>query len=218
LESFSESPRVFHVHHFFSETEADALVDRILKIDSETDKLQQSHVGHQSGAKKVSPHRTSENAFDQVSDTAIAFWKRSFDLLRIATYQDDMCDGLQLLRYQQKQAYIPHTDYFSVNTSPDWNWNPQAGGSNRFATIFLYLSNVTAGGQTVFPHSYMPEDHVHPPESAEHEIIGKRLFQEDSWEYDMVQKCASRYVMKAYAYICHSSSLPFQFISVYFYF
>ncbi|KAF0700330.1 Aste57867_9143 [Aphanomyces stellatus] len=207
LESLSESPRVFHVHNFFDYAEADALIERILTIDDEKNKLQQSHVGHRSGAKKVSPHRTSENAFDQVSDVAVAIRKRSFDLLRIPKYQDDMSDGLQLLRYQQKQAYIPHTDYFATQTSADWNWNPKSGGSNRFATVFLYLSNVTVGGQTVFPLSYMPEGHEHPPMTAEAKALSSTLFEKDSWEQDMVDKCSSRlasYPRKSHAILFYS--------------
>ncbi|RHX96867.1 hypothetical protein DYB25_003995 [Aphanomyces astaci] len=193
LESFSDSPRVFHVHNFFTDAEADALVDRILTIDDDLDKLQQSHVGHVSGAKKVSRHRTSENAFDQVSDAAVSIRKRSFDLLRVHPYQDDMSDGLQLLRYTQKQAYIAHTDYFSTHTSSDWNWNPKAGGSNRFATVFLYLSNVTAGGQTVFPLADMPPGHYHPPMSPDVQELAQSLFEDNSWEKDMVTKCSTKY-------------------------
>ncbi|OQS03334.1 hypothetical protein THRCLA_04380 [Thraustotheca clavata] len=203
LESFSESPRVFHVYNFFTDAEADKLVDRILKIDGENEHLQQSHVGHRSGGKVVSKHRTSENAFDQVSDTALAFRKRSFDLLRIPRYQDDMCDGLQLLRYQQKQAYIAHHDYFSTQTSEDWNWNPKTGGSNRFATVFLYLSNVTEGGQTVFPLAEMPEGFSHPPLTQD----TSKLFEPFSWEQDMVDKCSTRlasYPQKAHAILFYS--------------
>ncbi|CAK4076653.1 unnamed protein product [Aphanomyces euteiches] len=192
LESFSESPRIFHVHNFFDNEETDFLIDRILTIDDVNNKLKKSTVGHVSGANITSPHRTSENAFDQVSDVAISIRKRSFDLLRIAKYQDDMSDGLQLLRYQQKQAYIAHTDYFSPQTSLDWNWNPKTGGSNRFATVFMYLSNVSVGGQTVFPNAWMPEGHEHPPLSSETLTLANSLFGRDSWEYDMVKKCTSR--------------------------
>ncbi|KAF0721046.1 hypothetical protein AaE_010200 [Aphanomyces astaci] len=202
-----DSPRVFHVHNFFTDAEADALVDRILTIDDDLDKLQQSHVGHVSGAKKVSRHRTSENAFDQVSDAAVSIRKRSFDLLRVHPYQDDMSDGLQLLRYTQKQAYIAHTDYFSTHTSSDWNWNPKAGGSNRFATVFLYLSNVTAGGQTVFPLADMPPGHDHPPMSPDVQELAQSLFEDNSWEKDMVTKCSTKlasYPRKTHAVLFYS--------------
>lgn len=53
--------------------------------------------------------------------------------------------GLQVLRYEPKQAYVAHSDYFETHTSSDFNWDPMNGGSNRFATVFLYLSDVEDG-------------------------------------------------------------------------
>ena len=32
--------------------------------------------------------------------------------------------GIQILRYQQKQAYIAHNDFFVLGTSQDFNWDP----------------------------------------------------------------------------------------------
>jgi len=196
IESLSESPRTFKLHNFFDDAEADRLVQRISEIEDDDSKLQQSHVGHQRGDKRVSRHRTSENAFDPISDTAISVKKRSFDVLAIGDYQEDMSDGLQLLRYRQKQAYIAHNDYFATDTSSTFNWDPARGGSNRFATVFLYLSNVTRGGQTVFPKASMPEgipaEYNHPGDAAEYEREARALFEKGSWEIDMVQKCSTK--------------------------
>jgi prolyl 4-hydroxylase len=213
LESFTESPRTFHVHNFFNYEEADRLIQRITEIDDEFNKLQKSGVGHGSsdGKKQISPHRTSENAFDQVSETAIKIRKRVFEVLGMEKFQDDMCDGLQLLRYKQKQAYIAHTDYFDTYTTDEWNWDPTTGGSNRFATMFMYLSNVTRGGQTCFPQATMPEGipeiYQHPKDVEESRQMGGKLFQKDSWEYDMVQKCTSKlasYPRKGHALLFYS--------------
>ncbi|KDO19374.1 hypothetical protein SPRG_15464 [Saprolegnia parasitica CBS 223.65] len=204
LESFNESPRVFLIHDFFTNDEADGLVKRILEIDNEHSKLQRSFVGHQSGAKLTSTVRTSENAFDSESEIAVSLNKRAFDLLGIGDYQDDMADGLQLLRYQQKQAYIPHTDYFGVDTSPDWNWNPKTGGSNRFATVFLYLSNVTHGGQTVFPLTNMPEGVAHAQVPTDDEL---GIFEKGSWEAKMAMQCHTKlasYPRKTHAVLFYS--------------
>ena len=71
---------------------------------------------------------------------------------------EPMMDGIQILRYFPGQAYISHTDWFALSQSSDHNWKASDGGSNRFATIFLYLNDVDEGGQTVFP--YLKKDHT----------------------------------------------------------
>ncbi|KAF0703767.1 Aste57867_7525 [Aphanomyces stellatus] len=188
LESFSDSPRVFKIHDFFSNDEADQLVKRISEIDDDVNKLKRSTVGHDDKGSESSV-RTSENAFDSVSPVAVSLMKRSFDLLNIGPYQENMADGLQLLRYKQKQAYIPHNDWFDKGVTPDFNWDPKDRGANRFATVFLYLSNVTRGGQTVFPHADMPTgiDHAMPPSEDE-----MAIFEKGTWEYKMVKQCYSK--------------------------
>ncbi|KAF0703768.1 Aste57867_7526 [Aphanomyces stellatus] len=202
LESFNDSPRVFLIHDFFSTQEADELIERTLTISNDAQKLKRSRVHTDS----VSDVRTSDNAFDTTSDLAISLNKRSFDLLRIGDYKIGMADGLQLLRYQQKQAYIAHDDYFEVgaNVGQEWNFNPKTGGSNRFATVFLYLSNVTRGGQTVFVRADMPQGIEHAPPPSEDELA---LFNKGAWEQKMVKQCYSKlasYPRKAHAVLFYS--------------
>ncbi|TDH70673.1 hypothetical protein CCR75_002910 [Bremia lactucae] len=212
IESMSESPRTFRLHNFFTHEEADTLIKQTLLIDDPYDRLQPSSVGATMDRQITSKHRTSENAFDTMSTTAMSIRKRVFDVLSLGTYQDDMCDGLQLLRYHQKQAYIPHYDYFPINLTENFNFNPHRGGSNRFATVVLYLSNVPLGGQTVFPLAEMPSDlpmkYRHPFEfTRTNEAIGTELFESNSWELNMVRECSTKlasYPLKGSAVLFYS--------------
>lgn len=56
-------------------------------------------------------------------------------------YDDEMTDGLQVLRYNMSTAYITHTDYLEDNGSGH-DYDSAGKGSNRFATILFYLSDV----------------------------------------------------------------------------
>ena len=77
-------------------------------------------------------------AFDSESPTAQKLVKRAFELLRI-DYDELLADGLQILRYNQKEAYIgrtrfnvlAHTDWFPLGTDPSHDFNPANGGANR---------------------------------------------------------------------------------------
>ena len=108
----------------------------------------------QGGEGETATTRTSLNGFDVDSQTAKDVKHRAFSLLRIP-YDERMADGIQILRYELKQAYIAHHDSFPIGQSSDFNWDPQQGGGNRLATVLLYLSDEKGvkGGQTVFPHA-----------------------------------------------------------------
>ena len=158
LTPLSSVPNVFHISNFLSNQEMEDLIAYSTSQQNPY-RMSRSTAGtHQSwdkqgGKENIISTRTSDNAFDIQTHNSLTIKKRAFQLLRLHVYDENMADGIQVLRYQPTQAYINHHDYFAAQQSTDFNWNPANGGSNRWATVFLYLSDVSQGGQTLFPHS-----------------------------------------------------------------
>jgi len=156
LRQLSMSPRVFMVENFVSPEEIEAI------LDHNRDLLKPSEVGFAGWRDST---RTSSTAWDFHSWAARKIQRRSFDLLGL-DFDKNMADALQVLRYNISEHYKPHTDYFNGKAFD--NHDPTANnGTNRFATVFLYLSDVDQGGHTVFPLStthegYNGEQLVHP--------------------------------------------------------
>ena len=149
LETLSLSPRVFFVRNFLSDLEINTL------ITFAKDKLQRSHVGI--GNEVFSDDRTSKTAWDTSSTNSMTIQRRAFDLVRIP-YAQNQADAVQIIRYFEGQTYVGHTDYFDAgydNIDPSTN-----NGTNRFMTIFAYLSDVEEGGHTVFPKSRTHPEHM----------------------------------------------------------
>uniref|UniRef100_A0A7S2A4Z6 Fe2OG dioxygenase domain-containing protein n=1 Tax=Ditylum brightwellii TaxID=49249 RepID=A0A7S2A4Z6_9STRA len=207
------SPRIFYVHNFLSTKEADELI-RISMAEDNPYKMAQSTAGsHKSwdkegGRDAVSSTRTSMNAFDISSSTALAIKKRGFRLLRLGEYQESLADGIQILRYELGQAYIAHDDFFPVRQSADHNWNPERGGSNRMATIFLYLSDVDVGGQTVFPKlkrltnntsadlvERLSQIDANRGDAKLQDLASKARITRGSWEDQLIRQCQTKFAV-----------------------
>mmetsp|Transcript_21825 Transcript_21825/g.29927 ORF Transcript_21825/g.29927 Transcript_21825/m.29927 type:complete len:506 (-) Transcript_21825:297-1814(-) len=206
VETLSTSPRVFRLHNLFTHEEADAFIENALSISDEANRLKRSSTGAEGYT--VNSRRTSENAFDGDSDVAKALKRRSMDLLGFPEFKDTWCDGMQILRYQMGQAYNKHMDPFDNNdpddvTSDGHNYDSAGKGTNRFATILMYLSDVAEGGETVFPEGrpegLPPAAPLVPLHEAVEDVRGRGLvdlFERGSWEEKMVGECRHRLAVK----------------------
>ena len=204
LEMYSRSPKVFHVHNFLSAEEVRFLVKKAQSKDNPYS-IRPSTTGHKSwtqgGEAEVASTRTSHNGFDVDSPTAMAVKRRAFELLRI-DYVESLADGIQILRYKPKQAYIGHHDYFPTGQSGDFNWDPQRGGSNRFATVLLYLSDVSEGGGTVFNRKVNATAlALHGGKSlqelvADSDAAAAFKKRKQPWEEDLVKACHTHFSLR----------------------
>ncbi|KAJ8600653.1 hypothetical protein CTAYLR_006936 [Chrysophaeum taylorii] len=150
--TLSMQPAVFRIRGFLDAKEAKETVDR------NRPRIKPSEVGLVGRAGDKT--RTSSNAWDTSSPGARALINRAFRLLKVDPDRK-LEDGLQVLHYENEQWYKPHVDYFTAKNggaaadeSAFSNANPtERNGTNRFATVFLYLSDAPSGGETVFPLS-----------------------------------------------------------------
>eukprot|EP00606_Chrysophyceae_sp_TOSAG23-5_P000655 GSChrysophyteH2.ASY1.ANO1.802.1 assembled CDS len=170
LVTLSLSPRIFRIENFFTEMERDFFVKA--HNDTSNPLLKRSTTGDRSSS-KVFNRRTSDSAFDTNSAIASRIKRRGFEVARVLTYDEKKADGIQVLRYNTTNCYVPHLDYITYLH----DYDSASGGSNRFVTIFLYLSDVEEGGETVFP------------------LV--ETYPEASWQREMVSSCRSRLSIKA---------------------
>ncbi|GJP35710.1 hypothetical protein CLOM_g9241 [Closterium sp. NIES-68] len=132
------SPRAYLFKRFLSEEECDHIVAQA------NPRLQRSSVvdgvdGHVS----VSQVRTSSGMFMEKGEDEVI--KRIEERIAVWTFLPlANQESLQVLRYGVGQKYDAHHDYF------DDPKHLQRGG-HRYATVLMYLNNVTKGGETTFP-------------------------------------------------------------------
>ncbi|KAL7540883.1 hypothetical protein ACHAXR_010453 [Thalassiosira sp. AJA248-18] len=200
LEVISLSPRVLDVFNFFDRDESAAIVDKATKETSETHRIKRSSTG--ASGYNVNSQRTSENGFDTHGTQAQAVKRRCMDVLGFDTYEESLTDGLQVLRYNKTTAYIPHLDWIDdYQKQQEHDFDSEHMGSNRFATILLYMTDLEEGdgGETVFtqgwPAGQAEEDHVQFNDALEalrESSEVESLLEPNSWEEKMVARCRSR--------------------------
>jgi hypothetical protein len=200
LRVLSLSPRVFDIYNFFSRDESARIVDKALKETSETHRMKRSSTG--ASGYNVNSRRTSENGFDTHGKEAQVVKRRCMNVLGFDEYEEGLTDGLQVLRYNKTTAYVPHLDWIDdYQKKEEHDYDSEHLGSNRFATILLYMSDLEEGdgGETVFTNGWPAE--VNEEDRVDYNTAlsqlresgdVKHLLKEGSWEEEMVAKCRSR--------------------------
>jgi len=200
LQVISLSPRVFDIYNFFSRDESSRIVDKAIKETSETHRMKRSSTG--ASGYNINSQRTSENGFDTHGTEAQAVKRRCLNVLGFDEYEESVTDGLQVLRYNKTTAYIPHLDWIDdYGKLQEHDFDSEHLGSNRFATILLYMSDLEEGdgGETVFTEGWpaeVKEEERVPFDTALSQLRESGdvdgLLKEGSWEESMVARCRSR--------------------------
>jgi prolyl 4-hydroxylase len=105
-------------------------------------------VNPETGTEDTFLHRTSEGVyFAREEDELIARIEQR--IASLTNWPIENGEGLQVLHYNTGGEYRPHFDYFPPTQSgSDVHI---ARGGQRVATLIVYLNDVDAGGETIFP-------------------------------------------------------------------
>eukprot|EP00474_Spongospora_subterranea_P009752 CRZ10210.1 hypothetical protein [Spongospora subterranea] len=147
MKTMSTSPKIFLIEEFLSEDECDHIIQEAIDLGDMK----------RSGVKTTGEHipsRTSTNTWIAADKSEIVenVFKRGFSVMKLPFNKDSWknhSESLQVLLYDVSQEYQPHDDFFKPSEYPTYRTVQQ--GNNRYATLFLYLSDVEGGGETVFP-------------------------------------------------------------------
>lgn len=143
MKQISYAPRILE---FLDPIVSDTEISEI--VSTAAPKMYHSMVGEKG---EFSATRTSTNTVDAGSSIFQRLVGMVNSLLAIDSVPN-LVEPMQVVRYLPGQFYMPHHDFFSNSTKYATEVN---NGSNRFATVFVYLNDVPDGGQTMFPYSHV---------------------------------------------------------------
>lgn len=134
-----EKPFILCLDNLLSAQECDEL------ISLSKNRLQRSQViDTATGKKKTVPGRTSEGTEFMVLENKLIS-KIEKRIAELTDYPIDHGECLQVLHYNRGEEYKTHYDFF-----PQSKVDSSKGGQ-RIATLLMYLNDVEAGGETLFP-------------------------------------------------------------------
>ena len=151
MHTLSSAPRVFFLPDLLSDEECDSLVA------TAEPHLREAMLYHPSAQRRQDTHvsrvRNSTNTFLRNLGPIDPVQARVLARLAAITHvpideTETLSEGIQVGHYERGQHYRFHHDYLlrthGLRTGT-------AGGRNRFITALIYLSDVDAGGETLFP-------------------------------------------------------------------
>lgn len=138
-------PRLIVFENVLTAEECDALIEL-----ASPSIVRSTVVNNSDGASVVSDARTSSNAYFHKGDNELIN-KVDQRLAKLTNWPYEKGEGLQILRYEPGQEYVPHHDWFSPTVPGSATVIGSSG--NRVGTVVLYLNDVEEGGATAFPES-----------------------------------------------------------------
>ena len=139
IEVISWTPRLIHIHGLLSPDECDYMVTQGNKT------IQRSTVVGDQGEPIVSEIRTSKGTWlDRFQDSIVTRIDRR--IAELTMIPEENGEDLQMLEYRIGEEYRIHPDWF------DQEEERVDDGLQRVATVLMYLTNVTTGGETIFPY------------------------------------------------------------------
>jgi prolyl 4-hydroxylase len=139
----SSSCEVRLIEKFITASQCDYLIEKFSKdcIDSKIESSQNTEdVQYFNSDIKV---RSSTSAYMNQRGKDVVLMEITEKVANLCNLPISHVEGLQLVRYQKGQQYIPHHDYFKCNFK----------GQNRIFTVLIYLNDLEPedGGRTIFP-------------------------------------------------------------------
>jgi len=159
LTGLSTRPRLFHIKNLITAEEIVGITAAATPtLKASTIGLIPQHIDRTKPKPeaKRDETRTSSNTWVEHTDQAKAIKNRAFAMLgtqtKIGEYDDRYFEGMHVIRYEPGQVYQHHYDYFQHTEAHAGKHNFAAGngGSNRYATLFVYTATPEMGGQTYF--------------------------------------------------------------------
>ncbi|KAK3743408.1 hypothetical protein QZH41_011537, partial [Actinostola sp. cb2023] len=99
------------------------------------------------GEQKHTDYRISRSSWlEETESKSVETLHARIEALTGLIVNDDKAELLQIVNYGVGGHYERHQDYLEVSKNPVLS----EGQGDRIATVLLYLSDVTAGGATVF--------------------------------------------------------------------
>lgn len=115
-------------------------------------RMQRSSVVHHREGVRVDDSRTSSGCHFQRGELPLVADLEQC-IAELTGIPQENGEGLQVLRYEPGQRYVPHWDYFPPESASSADIVRPEKGGQRIATFLLYLNTVPMGGETEFPHA-----------------------------------------------------------------
>jgi len=139
-----QHPRIVLLDNLLSQQECDTLIElaeqKGIKKSAVVDHESGQFVGHHARSSSGSYFTRGENEHVARIEKRLAV---------ITDWPVTHAEGLQILKYEPGQEYRPHFDWF--DPSKPGSAKQLARGGQRLGTFVLYLTDVEAGGGTIFP-------------------------------------------------------------------